>query len=303
MPTIVITRGLPASGKTTWALAWLAEDPEKRARANRDDLRAAMFGATGVLDRAREDLVTEAQRAIVRGALRGGRDVVVDDTNLRARYARAWVDLAVAEGADWRVQDFTDVPVDECIARDAARAARGERAVGGDVIGTMNTKFLNGRALPDVAAPTPDGPADGIYVPDLALPPAWIVDVDGTLADNTARHPFAWDLVHQDTLIEPVAELVRSLAARAELVVMSGRDEVCRDATHAWLVAHRIPASVLLMRTTGDYRPDATVKRELFDRHVAPRWNVRGVVDDRRAVVHMWRSMGLMCAQVALGNF
>lgn len=141
------------------------------------------------------------------------------------------------------------------------------------------------------------------YVPDPSLPPAWVVDVDGTLADNTARNPFAWHLVHRDTLIQPVAELVRSLAVGAAIVVMSGREDVCRVATHTWLTDHRIPVQELHMRAAGDGRQDAVVKRELFEAHVAPRWNVRGVIDDRQQVVDMWRGLGLMCAQVAPGNF
>jgi predicted kinase len=32
MPKLVITRGLPGSGKTTHAVAWVAEDPAHRAR-------------------------------------------------------------------------------------------------------------------------------------------------------------------------------------------------------------------------------------------------------------------------------
>lgn len=144
---------------------------------------------------------------------------------------------------------------------------------------------------------------DDLYVPDPSLPPAWLVDVDGTLADNTNRDPFAWHLVGQDTLIEPVARMVRALATDARIVVMSGRDEVCSDATRVWLAEHQIPMDALFMRKAGDMRRDAVVKRELFDQYVAPRWHVLGVIDDRQQVVDAWRAMGLMCAQVAPGDF
>ena len=43
---LVVTRGLPASGKTTWAQAWVADDPTRYARVSRDDLRAMLFGVT-----------------------------------------------------------------------------------------------------------------------------------------------------------------------------------------------------------------------------------------------------------------
>ena len=57
------------------------------------------------------------------------------------------------------------------------------------------------------------------------------------------------------------------------------------------------------MRPEGDFRKDAVVKLELFDEHVREHFDVKGVVDDRDAVVAMWRSLGLMCMQVAPGNF
>src|SRR3990167_2822145 len=37
---LVCTRGLPASGKTTWAREGVANDPARRVRVSRDDFRA-----------------------------------------------------------------------------------------------------------------------------------------------------------------------------------------------------------------------------------------------------------------------
>ncbi|WP_446680100.1 phosphatase domain-containing protein [Cellulomonas biazotea] len=36
---------------------------------------------------------------------------------------------------------------------------------------------------------------------------------------------------------------------------------------------------------------------------IEPHFDVIGVVDDRRSVVEMWRSRGLVCFQVAEGDF
>lgn len=47
MAKLIITRDLPASGKTTWARSWVAEDPIHRTRVNRDDIRA-MFGVPAI---------------------------------------------------------------------------------------------------------------------------------------------------------------------------------------------------------------------------------------------------------------
>ena len=60
------------------------------------------------------------------------------------------------------------------------------------------------------------------------------------------------------------------------------------------------------MRPDGDYRPDAELKSELFDKLV----DIHGfdtedtiIFDDRQSVVDMWRARGLTCFQVAKGDF
>jgi hypothetical protein len=219
------------------------------------------------------------------------------------------VAVAAQTGARFAVQDFTAVAAEECVRRDAERAGRGERAVGEEVIRDLHARFLaSGRGLPAAAlAPKQAGSTGPGYRPDPSLPVAWLVDVDGTLAlMSTAaggRSPFEWHRVGEDAPNQAVVDLVRALDAEATIVVMSGRDESCRALTEQWLVMHGVPFEALFMRPAGDSRKDSIVKRELFDRHVAPRWAVRGVIDDRRQVVEMWRGMGLMCAQVAPGDF
>ena len=39
MKRLIICRGLPASGKTTWAKEWAMGDPYHRVRINQDDIR------------------------------------------------------------------------------------------------------------------------------------------------------------------------------------------------------------------------------------------------------------------------
>lgn len=139
------------------------------------------------------------------------------------------------------------------------------------------------------------------------LPRAVLVDIDGTLALRTGnRSPYDWSRVGEDEPNPAVIELVQTLAAagRHRIILLSGRDEVCRQQTEMWLDAQAVPFHELHMRARKDNRKDSVVKAELYRAHVEGRHTVAFVVDDRRQVVDMWRNeLGLTCLQVAEGNF
>lgn len=145
------------------------------------------------------------------------------------------------------------------------------------------------------------------YVPDLWLPAAWIVDVDGTVALRAEeRGPFDWDKAHLDRPNAPVVEVVRALSAHNRIVFVTGRFEAQRAMTLEWLDRHvtrSTRAPMLLTRADGDLRRDDIVKAELFNEHIRAHFHVKGVLDDRDRVVDMWRAMGLTCLQVADGDF
>ncbi|WIB25859.1 AAA family ATPase [Curtobacterium sp. MCSS17_015] len=132
MKQLIITRGIPASGKSTWAKEWVAEDPDHRVRVNRDELRHMLFNKWHGVN---EDVVTSVERAAVIAAIRSGQSVVVDATHLHPRSLRPWLDMADRFSALFVVRDF-DVPDEEAIERDANRA----KPVGGDVIRIMREK-------------------------------------------------------------------------------------------------------------------------------------------------------------------
>jgi predicted kinase len=129
-PTLTITRGLPASGKTTWARARQASDPTV-VLVSRDELRATLHG--GRYSPANEEQVVAVRDAVVVDSLARGRDVIVHDTNLNPAHVRALEALARLHGAGFAIEDFTGVPLEVCITRDASRA----NAVGEGVIRAM----------------------------------------------------------------------------------------------------------------------------------------------------------------------
>lgn len=304
-PTLHVTRGLPAAGKTTWAKAWVLDDPLTRARVNRDDLRAMMF-IKPTYEWQQEQQVTAVQRAAVRDLLTGGYDVVVDDMHLRPKYVQEWHRFVSTHGAVVELHEFP-VDVDEAIRRDADR----HRTVGAEFIRHQAGKYLpKGRFLPvTFNEATADQPSVDPYDPDPGLPWAIIVDVDGTVARKApGRDIYDLTKVSQDLPNWRVIEAVQSAKRDGlEVIYCTGRQDThggqVRVDTALWLADHVEVPGMLLMRADGDQRRDAIVKRELFDQHIRHRYNVRRVYDDRQQVVDMWRGLGLTCMQVAPGDF
>ena len=135
--------------------------------------------------------------------------------------------------------------------------------------------------------------------------PAIICDIDGTLASLGDRSPFDFENVDRDELKHATAETVRVFArAGYAIILFTGRNDSSREMTTAWLMANDVPFDELVMRRTGDYRKDSTVKREMYERTIPGAYTVLLVLDDRNQVVDMWRKdLGLPCFQVDYGDF
>jgi len=133
---------------------------------------------------------------------------------------------------------------------------------------------------------------------------AVIVDIDGTVATRTNRDPYDYSKVLDDASKPDVVEVVASLWRSGHAIIfVSARDDSCFDDTYEWLRLHCPPTMKLFMRKTGDIRSDDIVKREIYETHIKPEWNVVCVLDDRQRVVDMWREIGLTCLQVDYGDF
>lgn len=314
MSKMIIMRGLPASGKSTWARAWVAESPQTRARLNRDTLREMMHNSFWDGKETESQIITVEHTAAT-VLLESGKDVVIDDTNLSNRTVKQFMAIARDAGAEVEFQDFTNVDVDECIRRDDSRydGANQLAVVGEDVIRKMHQRYLKGKPYP---LPVPEltekaGPAVEPYSDTPDAPSAILVDMDGTLALLNGRSPYDETRVLQDRPNLPVIMAVMAAYwAGDRIIVMSGRTAGCRRDTLEWIDVHLsdpcdvpVPIEGLHMRAEGDQRPDSVVKSELFDKHIRGRYNIRYVLDDRDQVVKLWRSMGLPCFQVNYGDF
>jgi predicted kinase len=144
------------------------------------------------------------------------------------------------------------------------------------------------------------------------LTKAYIFDIDGTLAKMADRSPFDWMAVGQDTPNDAVFfALIGASLMGNKIIIMSGRDSVCRDITKKWLDSHIKTYLTLMclvedhdvnyelfMRAENDQRKDTIVKEELYLAHVYGIHNVVAVFDDRPSVCRVWREFGLNVIQV-----
>jgi hypothetical protein len=253
-----------------------------------------------------EETITRIQDASIGALLKAGNDVIVDNTNIQWKYVKALAKIGYRYGADVEVMKF-DVPVDFAISRDVYRGAEGGRSVGADVIRKQYASFQANKSM--TLEPVQDVKP---YTGTPGKPKAFMVDIDGTLAHmRDYRGPFEWHNVGLDDLDDTIAMIVRILGStnfaldmnHLHVIVMSGRDESCREQTEEWLELHEIVYDELFMRPEKDMRPDNIVKAELFDTYVRDNYDVQFVLDDRDQVVEMWRRMGLKTLQVEPGDF
>lgn len=303
MREVIVCVGLQASGKSTWARAWVAENPEHRKRVNRDDMRAMLDG--GAWTPANERFVIRLRDHVITQALLSGLDVVVDDTNLRGSNFRDIVKVVEGAGVEATVRErFFPVELAEALERDSRR----ERPVGAAVIAATHDRYY-ARLLKGESGNRTEIVLKGESGPGIewvnGAPKVVICDLDGTLALMGDRSPYdasRCDLVDRVNL--PVLHCLDAMERSGHMIIfVSAREEKDRAPTERFIHSCGFSPDRLYMRQTGDSRKDAVVKREIFDTHIRGKFNVRFVLDDRNQVVREWRAMGLPCFQVAEGAF
>jgi predicted kinase len=169
MLTITACIGLPGSGKTRYAIQEIVKNPYGLVRVSKDDL--CQMCNNGVYSKVNEHLILEIRDTIITEALMAGNHVIVDDTNLNPIHILRFKEIAKTlahKNVQVVVKDFRDVPIDVCIARDAAK----EKPVGEIVIRKMAQDFMKHYT-----------PENEITIDNNKRNPFIIlVDIDGTVA-------------------------------------------------------------------------------------------------------------------------
>lgn len=141
-----------------------------------------------------------------------------------------------------------------------------------------------------------------------------LFDLDGTLALVEHRFHFIegrkkdwrgyFAACVDDPPNAPLITIFHALRAFGRTIwIVTGRSDEVRSETEAWLAAHDIVPDRLIMRRSGDFRPDNVLKRSWLTDGSIPKARVAMVFDDRDKVVAMWRKEGLVCLQGAPGDF
>jgi predicted kinase len=155
-------------------------------------------------------------------------------------------------------------------------------------------------------------------------------DLDGTLRDVEHRRYLTsgpsknWQEFFRQSEFDPpiyqaIEVLYRHWRADDEIEIWSGCSDEVWDITCAWLDEHitelteyaydgsiyYAKGSSLLkrMRPKTDYRPDYELKEMWLKESIANGWKPDLIYDDRQSVVDMWRRNGIVCFQVAPGDF
>ncbi len=285
---IWVLSGLQGSGKSTLAKK-ICKDYRNTYRVNKDLLRQNLYFAD--FNILKERAIAEANNALVESLLANGHNVVSDNMNLSERDINFYKSLAEKYNAELEVVKM-DVPVYECIRRDALRKERGERFVGKDII--LNAAFRY----------------NILRSPNQCV----VSDMDGTLADISHRHHFIdktngkkpdWDAFFEQCFFDkPRREVIDKVMhlknSGLDLIIVSARPEKCRKDTEDWLKHHGIIWDRLIFRQNEDTKDDRIVKQEILDK-LLDKSKIVKIFDDRPKVIRMWRENGLTVEDVGDG--
>ena len=285
MQKIIMLKGLPASGKSTWAKEKINEN-SNYIRINKDDIRESI---TGKWTSKKEKIVISIRNSLVKAGISLGKNVIIDDTNLNPKHEQSLKTLAQELGVEFEINDsFLKVPVEECVERDIKR----DKSVGYKVIYKMYYDYLY------------QDPSKKIVNSSSKKRRCVICDIDGTLAHNYGgRNIYDLTRVKEDTPDPLVCAVLDGLDSTfgidyLDIIIVSGREDNCRKETEEWLYHNMIPYKALYMRKSGDKRDDAIVKEEIYKEFIEPEYCVLGVIDDRNKVVRMWEKLGVKVMKV-----
>jgi tRNA uridine 5-carbamoylmethylation protein Kti12 len=135
MNKLIILQGIPASGKSTIAKQWQAEEPTKRVIICKDSFR---LGRGQYWIPEQEGYIKKLEEFALETAIQEGFDIILDGTNFNQKYIDNILSLVNLPVEFWLVH----ADKDECIKRDMNIEDR-DHFVGEQVIEMFYNKYLD----------------------------------------------------------------------------------------------------------------------------------------------------------------
>ena len=308
---VYILVGISASGKTTWSKEYLKNNPNSII-INRDILREKYYPNNKIkriLPFQEEEKITSYEIKSVLKNFFLGKDIIIDDTNLRISYIRKWIGILNCIKAKWEIKIF-NIDLNIAIERDKNR----EFPVKEEVIKKQYLIFKSNKKEIELLAskttndskyildkdllPKIDFPVFDVipYFKNEKLPLAVIVDIDGTIALTGDRNIFDYSKVDIDIPRIDVIRIIKSLKEQnIKIIIFSGRKLEAKEKTIQWLKNNLIPFDEIYLRNEEESNnncSDIVAKYRMFNQ-IRNKYNIIGAFDDRPKVTRLYQELGL----------
>lgn len=347
---MIILRGVSGSGKSTFAHDKIkAVAPDEWEIVSRDALRLSTLGENGLksyfehgLDVPFEEELTRQEHLAIVKALRAGKKVVIDNTNIRHKYVLEYIKLARDLGLESHDVAILTFRVSLQTACERVKK-RNQHFVPENVIqkqiDTLGKDLYPEELFAELedsgyvpktwhiptfpVEPSSQNPYDELKSKPVAL----ICDLDGTLAHRrllTEPYPHLRSFYDYKASAtdEPdffVAAIVRAMYNSGfKILFVSGRKKEGEQATRKFIkevfgdtdfeyeLFMRDPEidSIDDPKIKGGRRDlgDDLVKLRLFNEYIRDKYYVIGVFDDRKRVIAVWEALGLRVANMGKLN-
>ena len=304
---IILTRGVPASGKSTWAKKVISENDWNRGeqwiRVNNDDIRN-MFGVYWVPDR--EKLVDSTRKNIIQKAVENRVNIIVDNMNFSEKYKteveQILEETEMFDEYEIEYKDFF-IPLAEAIERDSLRS----NPIGAGVIKSIYKQNINLFNQAQVNRP---------IVKKQGLPNAIIVDLDGTVANNTTGRSFygkeSYSKMYDDEVYSDVKHFLHNcVSGEPTIIFITGRNgdpssffNDGYEISKQWIKDKLgIDEFILYTRKPGDYTSSDLYKKAVYESYIKDQYDIDFVLEDSMKCCNMWRELGLLCFNVWFNNY